>query len=62
MLWAAAMLTLITGWDYLMAGLRHVVPSLATAPEVKTEARLGPAVPGVERAKTASVRPDPVPH
>ena len=24
MLWAAAVLTLITGWDYLHAGLRHV--------------------------------------
>jgi cardiolipin synthase len=24
MLWAAAVLTLITGWDYLTAGLRHV--------------------------------------
>ncbi|MBV1837605.1 CDP-diacylglycerol--glycerol-3-phosphate 3-phosphatidyltransferase [Acetobacter estunensis] len=24
MLWIAAVLTLITGWDYLMAGLRHV--------------------------------------
>ena len=24
MLWTAAVLTLITGWDYLMAGLRHV--------------------------------------
>ncbi len=24
MLWTAAALTLITGWDYLMAGLRHV--------------------------------------
>jgi cardiolipin synthase (CMP-forming) len=24
MLWAAALLTLVTGWDYLMAGLRHV--------------------------------------
>ncbi len=23
LLWAAALLTLITGWDYLMAGLRH---------------------------------------
>ena len=23
MLWAAALLTLLTGWDYLMAGLRH---------------------------------------
>ena len=24
MLWAAALLTLLTGWDYLLAGLRHV--------------------------------------
>jgi cardiolipin synthase len=24
MLWAAALLTLVTGWDYLKAGLRHV--------------------------------------
>jgi len=24
MLWVAAVLTLITGWDYLTAGLRHV--------------------------------------
>lgn len=23
LLWAAALLTLVTGWDYLMAGLRH---------------------------------------
>ena len=23
LLWAAAILTLITGWDYLRAGLRH---------------------------------------
>ena len=23
MLWAAAALTLVTGWDYLTAGLRH---------------------------------------
>ena len=23
MLWIAAMLTLVTGWDYLTAGLRH---------------------------------------
>jgi cardiolipin synthase len=23
MLWIAALLTLVTGWDYLMAGLRH---------------------------------------
>ncbi len=26
MLWAAAILTLVTGWDYLMAGIRHVMP------------------------------------
>jgi cardiolipin synthase len=24
LLWAAAALTLITGWDYWLAGLRHV--------------------------------------
>ena len=24
MLWVAALLTLVTGWDYLLAGLRHV--------------------------------------
>jgi len=29
MLWVAAVLTLVTGWDYLMAGLRH-----ASAPKV----------------------------
>jgi cardiolipin synthase len=30
MLWAAALLTLVTGWDYLTAGLRHVLsPDLA---------------------------------
>ena len=28
MLWAAALLTLITGWDYLRAGLDHVRPTL----------------------------------
>jgi cardiolipin synthase len=25
LLWTAALLTLITGWDYLTAGLRHAV-------------------------------------
>ena len=29
MLWIAAALTLITGWDYLTAGLRHVAPPAA---------------------------------
>jgi cardiolipin synthase len=31
MLWIAAVLTLVTGWDYLMAGLRHA--SAAKAPD-----------------------------
>ncbi|MEJ0048065.1 MAG: CDP-diacylglycerol--glycerol-3-phosphate 3-phosphatidyltransferase [Rhodospirillales bacterium] len=26
MLWVAALLTLVTGWDYLLAGLQHVAP------------------------------------
>lgn len=42
-LWLAALLTLVTGWDYLQAGLRHMLeaPDPAPAPaEVK----------GVERA------------
>jgi cardiolipin synthase len=25
MLWVAAVLTLLTGWDYLKAGLRHAI-------------------------------------
>jgi cardiolipin synthase len=57
MLWAAAILTLVTGWDYLMAGLRHVVPSMAPAPEPPR----GPAVPAVERLQTAP-QPDVVHH
>ena len=32
MLWAAALLTLITGWDYLRAGLDHMRPKLHPAP------------------------------
>jgi cardiolipin synthase len=31
MLWAAAALTLVTGWDYLLAGLDHVRPNGANA-------------------------------
>ncbi len=34
MLWSAAVLTLVTGWDYLQAGLRHVVA--ATNPPTST--------------------------
>jgi cardiolipin synthase len=56
MLWAAALLTLVTGWDYLMAGLRHAVPSLAVPPEP----RLGPAVPAVERLQASAAHPDSV--
>ena len=33
MLWAAALLTLVTGWDYLLAGLHHVRPGRAAARE-----------------------------
>jgi cardiolipin synthase len=32
MLWLAAGLTLFTGWDYLMAGIRHVSPGRAAPP------------------------------
>ncbi len=32
MLWAAALLTMITGWDYLRAGLDHMRPKLRPAP------------------------------
>jgi cardiolipin synthase len=32
MLWVAAVLTLVTGWDYLMAGLRHASASAAPEP------------------------------
>jgi cardiolipin synthase len=58
MLWAAAILTLVTGWDYLMSGLRHVVPSLAVP---ASEPPRGPAVPAVERIKTKP-QPDVVHH
>ena len=30
MLWVAAVLTLVTGWDYLMAGLRHASGAMGT--------------------------------
>jgi len=56
MLWAAALLTLVTGWDYLMAGLRHAVPSMAAS----GDAHLGPAIPAVERLQTKSAQPDAV--
>ncbi len=36
MLWVAAALTLFTGWDYVVTGLRHVTPS--TTSVIKTPA------------------------
>ena len=41
LLWAAAALTLITGWDYLTAGVRHAIASRGGAP-----ARPGTVPPG----------------
>ncbi|MGE5504621.1 MAG: CDP-diacylglycerol--glycerol-3-phosphate 3-phosphatidyltransferase [Actinomycetota bacterium] len=32
-LWVAAVLTLITGWDYLQSGIRHIRAQSAPAPE-----------------------------
>mgnify|MGYP000653299502 CR=1 FL=1 len=40
-LWLAAVLTLVTGWDYLQAGLRHMLEPPRPA---------DPAVKGAERA------------
>jgi cardiolipin synthase len=35
MLWIAAVLTLVTGWDYLMAGLRHASAPKAAEPQAR---------------------------
>jgi cardiolipin synthase len=35
MLWVAAVLTLVTGWDYLMAGLRHASAPKAAEPQAR---------------------------
>jgi cardiolipin synthase len=43
-LWLAAILTLVTGWDYLQAGLRHMLQTPAPASVNPTQ------VKGVERA------------
>jgi len=42
MLWAAALLTLVTGWDYLMAGLRHVGGGPIAVPAVTPPPRAVP--------------------
>lgn len=35
MLWVAAVLTLVTGWDYLMAGLQHASAPKVPEPQVR---------------------------
>jgi cardiolipin synthase len=55
MLWLAALLTLVTGWDYLQAGLRHAVPFRTGIP---LPPALGPAVPAVDRARAAAALHD----
>jgi cardiolipin synthase (CMP-forming) len=50
MLWIAAALTLVTGWDYLMAGLRHAAAPAGSEPQARMPQARGPkgrdAVPG----------------
>jgi cardiolipin synthase len=46
-LWIAAVLTLVTGWDYLMAGLRHVGED---HPESPKSGKSGLASPAPRRA------------
>ncbi len=41
LLWLAALLTLVTGWDYLTAGLRHAAGGPAQVPPAREEARTG---------------------
>jgi cardiolipin synthase len=45
MLWVAAVLTLVTGWDYLTAGLRHAggtrAPTSSSAPSSSAPSRAG---------------------
>ncbi|ASG19872.1 CDP-diacylglycerol--glycerol-3-phosphate 3-phosphatidyltransferase [Nitrospirillum viridazoti] len=42
-LWAAAVLTLITGWDYLRAGLRHMLAPAGAPTQVEPAAPKAPA-------------------
>jgi cardiolipin synthase len=42
MLWIAAALTLLTGWDYLQAGLRHAVQADEGRPRAADETALRP--------------------
>ncbi|MBB6254166.1 CDP-diacylglycerol--glycerol-3-phosphate 3-phosphatidyltransferase [Nitrospirillum iridis] len=43
-LWAAAVLTLITGWDYLRAGLRHMLNPTGAPPAAEPAAKAPTAV------------------
>jgi cardiolipin synthase len=45
MLWVAAVLTLLTGWDYLTAGLRHAT---RTSPVPRSATAAAPGAPGQE--------------
>jgi cardiolipin synthase len=49
MLWIAAVLTLVTGWDYLTAGLRHA-NAAATAPVTRPPDGPAPPIGQVEQA------------
>ncbi len=42
MLWAAALLTLVTGWDYLVSGLRHATAATQAPPRPARGAALPP--------------------
>ncbi|MEE3625754.1 CDP-diacylglycerol--glycerol-3-phosphate 3-phosphatidyltransferase [Nitrospirillum sp. BR 11752] len=46
-LWAAAVLTLITGWDYLRAGLRHMLAPAGEAPSAEPAPAASPKAPPV---------------
>ncbi|MDZ5646334.1 CDP-diacylglycerol--glycerol-3-phosphate 3-phosphatidyltransferase [Nitrospirillum sp. BR 11828] len=43
-LWAAAVLTLITGWDYLRAGLRHMLAPAGEAPVAEPVSKAPPVI------------------
>jgi cardiolipin synthase (CMP-forming) len=42
-LWVAAVLTLITGWDYLQSGLKHMRPAPKTPPNANKDTEAAPA-------------------
>jgi cardiolipin synthase len=64
MLWTAAVLTLVTGWDYLQAGLRHAAGERHAAAPVPAQhlraAEELPAAPAPPRVQAASSHPPAV--